>query len=271
MPISLDAMRTDLPLVGAALGEEPKAIEIAQQLGAQAIQITLGDPTTWAKPTVNFPGGAEGLAAASKASEVPVYVHAPYVINVASLNNRIRIPSRKLLQQTLDLAAEFSARGVIVHAGHVTKDDDPAAGYENWHKAVSTIEMNAPLLIENSASGKFSMGRTLEAIAQLWQAVGASGVGFCVDTCHAWAAGLPLASLGETIKQITGRIDLVHANNSRDPAGSGRDRHANFTEGQIPLDLLLDAIVGCKADVICETAEDQISEDMRLIRTRLQN
>ena len=78
-----------------------------------------------------------------------IYIHAAYVINVASTNNRIRIPSRKLLQQTVDLAAEVNAKGVIVHGGHVTKDDDPNAGFDYWRKACEQTEMHVPVLIEN--------------------------------------------------------------------------------------------------------------------------
>lgn len=256
-------------LVGAAIGDEPDPIAWATRFGATCLQINLGDPTSWAKPSVAMPGGTAALKKAAEAAGIAIYVHAPYVINVASTNNRIRIPSRKLLQSTLDTAAEFGAAGVVVHAGHVTKDDDPAAGYENWHKAATTLELSAPLFIENAASGKYSMGRTLGAIKSLWQAVGNSGVGFCVDTCHAWAAGLDLDDLGETIRGITGRIDLVHANNSQDAFGSGRDRHANFLSGQIPTELLLGAIVSCNANAVCETAESNMAEDIELIRSRL--
>ena len=61
-----------------------------------------------------------------------IYIHAPYVINVATANNRIRIPSRKLLDQQLKAAASIGAKGLIVHGGHVTAGVDPAEGVENW-------------------------------------------------------------------------------------------------------------------------------------------
>ena len=53
-----------------------------------------------------------------------MYVHAPYVINVATSNNRIRIPSRKLLLAHAEGAAAVGARGLIVHGGHIIKGDD---------------------------------------------------------------------------------------------------------------------------------------------------
>ena len=89
---------------------------------ADVVQIFLGDPQSWRKPKPRE--DAEAL----KASELPIYVHAPYLVNLASPNNRIRIPSRKILQQTVDAAAEIGARAVTVPGGHGTADDEPAAG-----------------------------------------------------------------------------------------------------------------------------------------------
>ena len=63
-----------------------------------------------------------------EAAGVDLYVHAPYIINVATTNNRIRIPSRKLLQQHMDAAASIGAKGLIVHGGHVNASDDPRRG-----------------------------------------------------------------------------------------------------------------------------------------------
>ena len=83
------------------------------------------------------------------------------------------------------------------------------------------------------------MARHFDTIARLWDHIGDTGIGFCLDTCHAWAAGEALIDAVERIKAITGRIDLVHCNDSRDAAGSGADRHANFGTGQIDPELLV--------------------------------
>ena len=106
--------------------------------------------------------------------------------------------------------------------------------------------MPVPLLIENTAGGDNAMARRLERIAQLWDAVGAAKggdtVGFCLDTCHAHAGGEQLVGLVERVKAITGRIDLVHANDSRDAFNSGADRHANFGEGELDTDALVEVV-----------------------------
>ena len=105
------------------------------------------------------------------------------------------------------------------------------------------------------------MARSLDAIGRLWDAVAeaAAGsgedVGFCLDTCHANSAGLDLADVVDRIKAITGRIDLVHCNNSRDEFGSGRDRHANIATGTIDPALLLGVVRAAGAPAICETPD----------------
>jgi deoxyribonuclease-4 len=235
---------------------------------ADAVQFFLGDPQGWKAPVL--PGEPAQVTAAFADAGVSGYVHAPYVINVASPNNRIRIPSRKLLDQQLKAAASIGARGLIVHGGHVTAGTDPAEGYDSWRKAVERIERPLPMLIENTAGGDGAMARSLEGIARLWDAIGDAGggeVGFCLDTCHAHAAGEDLATIVDRIKAITGRIDLVHGNNSRDEFGSGRDRHAGLESGQIDPALIVGVIRAAGAPVICETP-DPVA-DMAWLRGQL--
>src|SRR5580698_3479276 len=184
---------------------------------ADAVQFFLGDPQGWKAPVL--PGEPGQVKAAFADAGVSGYVHAPYVINVASPNNRIRIPSRKLLDQQLKAAASIGARGLIVHGGHVTAGTDLEEGYDSWRKAVERIERPLPMLIENTAGGDGAMARGLDAIARLWDAIAGAAdsggeVGFCLDTCHAFASGEELAGLADRVKAITGRIDLVHCNNS---------------------------------------------------------
>ena len=229
----------------------------AAALGAEIVQIFLGDPQSWKKPTTMSDGGAPALKAAAAEAGVDIVIHAPYALNVASTNNRIRIPSRKLLQQTVDEAAAVGAIGVVVHGGHVTADDDPAVGFVNWRKAIDGLKLPVPIFIENTAGGNNAMARQFEAIEMLWAAIADSPnidqVGFCLDTCHAHAAGLELDGLVGRIKAVTGRIDVVHCNDSRDLAGSGADRHANLGQGQIDPDLLLQVVRDAAAPTVLET------------------
>ncbi len=243
-----------VPVLGVHVGaraddSDPLAEALAS--GADAVQIFLADPQGWKSPRPA--PRAEEFAA----SELDIYVHAPYVLNVAPTNNRIRIPSRKLLTAHAQAAAAIGAKGLIVHGGHVLADDDEAIGFDNWHKVFQRQAEEGgfplPILIENTAGGDKAMARRLEAIEKLWAAVGDFGAGFVLDTCHAWAGGIDLGTAVDAVRAITGRIDLVHCNNSRDAADSGRDRHAGLTSGQIETDVLIEVVRAADVPVILET------------------
>jgi len=260
--------------IGAHVAQDDPIAE-ARARDTTLVQFFLGDPQGFKGPEVRYPGGAAGLRADAAGAGIDLYVHAPYIVNVATTNNRIRIPSRKLLQQHMDAAAEIGAKGLIVHGGHVQDDDDPAKGFDNWRKAVEATDIKIPLLIENTAGGTNAMTRYLERIAGVWAAMdgteGADQVGFCLDTCHAHAGGNPLETIVEDVRKITGRIDLVHCNDSRDDFDSGADRHASFGAGRIDPDLLAAVVRDAGAAVVCETpgGAEQHRADFAWLRERL--
>ena len=100
----------------------------AAEMDADGVQIFLTDPQSYKSPKPR-PDADDLLQ-----SDVMVVVHAPYMLNVASTNNRIRIPGRKLLAEHAQAAAAVGALGMVVHGGHVLADDDPSVGVENWRK-----------------------------------------------------------------------------------------------------------------------------------------
>jgi len=260
------------PALGVHVGaRSDDADPIAEALasGADSVQIFLADPQGWKAPRPHT------QAAEFVASDLDIYVHAPYVLNVATTNNRIRIPSRKLLTSHAKAAAAIGAKGLIVHGGHVLADDDEATGFDNWRKVFQRQAEEGgfplPILIENTAGGDKAMARRLEAIKKLWTAVGEFDAGFVLDTCHAWAGGIDLASAVDSVRAITGRIDLVHCNNSRDEPDSGRDRHAGLTSGRIETDALVEVVRAAGAPVILETpgGADQRGPEITLLREAL--
>ena len=119
------------------------------------------------------------------------------------------------------------------------------------------------------------MTRYLERIDRVWDAIasaeGAEMVGFCLDTCHAHAGGNALETVVADVLAITGRIDLVHCNDSRDAFDSGADRHANFGAGTIDADLLAAVVRDAAAPVVCETpgGADEHTADFAWLRERL--
>ena len=243
-------VRSDNPLQGA-LDDE-----------ADLVQFFLGDPQSWRKPP------PRPVADLLRCSPIPIYIHAPYLINVASANNRIRIPSRTMLQDTCDAAAEINAAAVIVHGGHAD-DHDIEAGFDRWVKALAALNTHVPVYLENTAGGNDAMARHFDTIGRLWDRIGDTGIGFCLDTCHAWAAGEELIDAVDRITAITGRIDLVHCNDSRDAADSGADRHANLGAGKIDPGLLLAVVRAADAPVVCETADEGRRADIAFLRDNL--
>jgi deoxyribonuclease-4 len=242
-------------------------LALAAERGADAVQFFLADPQGYKKP-VPRPD-----AAAIAASDVEVFIHAPYLVNVATLNNRIRIPSRKLLMQHAEAAATVGASGLIVHGGHLNKGDDPAAGFDNWRKTFAYLTESGPLptrvLIENTAGGDNAMARRFDALARLWDVIGGYDVGFCLDTCHAHAAGEDLLGIVDRVKAITGRVDLVHANGSKDPFDSGRDRHENFADSTIDPELIVAVVRAAGCPAIVETPATGQPADIAYLRQHL--
>jgi deoxyribonuclease IV len=253
-------------LIGAQMsGRDP--LKGAALRGADIIQMFVSNPQGWKPPKPR--DDAEEL----KESGIPIYVHSPYLINVATGNNRVRHPSRKLLQQTCDAAAHIGARGVIVHGGYCLTGQDPAEGFTYWRKTLERLETDVPVLIENTAGGDNAMCRYFDRLEQLWEEIADIDVplGFCLDTCHAHAAGEALETVVKRATEIVGTIDLVHCNDSKDEPGSGRDRHAHLGQGQIDPDLLIQVCREAGAPVVVETpgeAQDQAA-DITWLRERL--
>jgi deoxyribonuclease-4 len=240
-------------------------LDEALERNADVVQIFLSNPQSWKKPPPR--PDAEAL----RNSPIPIYVHAPYLINVCADNNRVRIPSRRILQETCDAAAEVAAEGVIVHGGHVTGEGPQEEGIDRWRKALDSIDTEVTVMIENTAGGDKAVARRVEWIGRLFEEIGGYGVGFVLDTCHLWAGGEPFDEVVPRIIAATGRIDLVQVNDSKDPFDSRRDRHQNLGKGLIPPDQIGRIILDSGAPVVVETpggVEEQAA-DIEWVRALL--
>lgn len=248
-------------LVGAHT-PSARPLEEAKARDADLVQIFLSSPQSWKKPAPR--DDADEL----RGSPIPIYVHSPYLINVCADNNRVRIPSRKILQDTCDAASEIEAQAVVVHGGHVTGDGPQEEGIDRWRKALDSVDTDMQVLIENTAGGDKAVARRVDWIKRLWEEIGSYGVGFVLDTCHAWAGGEPFDGLVERVLDATGRIDLLHANDSKDPFDSRRDRHQNLGHGEIPEELLATVIRDADATVVVETpgSSEEQAADIEWVR-----
>jgi len=253
-------------LVGAHVAPEGPLKE-AEAIGADCMQIFLSDPQGWKKPAPRKDAGE------LRDSKMPLYVHAPYLINVCSPKNNVRYGSRKILQQTCDAAAEVNAAAVIVHAGYA--EDGIPEGVSRWPRTLEMLESAVPVYIENTAGGENAVARRFDALELLWAAITKAKteveIGFCFDTCHAHAAGEDLSGAVERVLAIVGRIDLLHANDSRDPPGTGADRHANLGKGEIGVDALSAMISAAGPPALVETpgGAKEMRADIEFVRKAL--
>jgi len=244
-------------------------LEGARYRLADAIQINLSAPQTWRAPKIK---GDEAMIAASG---IPVYVHAPYLINPASVNPEQRAKSRRCLQEQTRAAAKVGARGLVVHGGHPTGDGKVEDGIEGWLEVLDGWTPDVPILIENTAGGSAAVARHINALALLFDSLRKEGhePGFTLDTCHAHAGGMDPNNFIPAIIEATGRIDLVHLNDSKDDFGSGRDRHENLGHGKIDPDWLVEIIKTSGATIIVETpnGSDAMAKDISWMRARLKS
>ncbi|MGH3545361.1 MAG: TIM barrel protein, partial [Mycobacteriales bacterium] len=145
--------------IGAQVSSANPIVEAAAR-DADIVQFFLSNPQSWTKPT------PRSDASTIVDSDVAVVIHAPYLINVATTNNKVRIPSRGLLTAYANAARDVGALGVVVHGGHLPLDEDPALGIENWRKTFDYAQRDggfgSRILIENTAGGKNAVARNLD-------------------------------------------------------------------------------------------------------------
>jgi len=189
----------------------------------------------------NFAAFRERLAASPVES---VYIHAVYLINVASDDKEVCRKSLESLTHALTVGGAIGAGGVIVHPGS-GKGQKPAPTYKRLGRAIEEAlarTERCPLLFENTAGAGFTIGRTFEELAKVIEVSG-SGVrlGACLDSCHLLASGYEIRdpeALGAVVDDFDREVGLdrlvaLHLNDSMTALGSNRDRHAILGEGEI--------------------------------------
>ncbi len=232
------------------------AVSRAQAIGAKTIQIFGSSPRQW-KFRLPSPEGASAFRrAVGEAGIRPVFLHAPYLINLAAYDEVIRAKSTELLAGTLKIAEALDAKGVIFHIGSASPAKvSTAAGSTEMPLALArksvvaelrTILKNIPgksaLILENSAGGGDKLGADLAEIGGMMDELGSERVLACFDTAHAFEAGIvgdyspeAVQALAETIGRTIRweRLAAIHANDSKTVWNSHSDRHENIGEGYI--------------------------------------
>jgi deoxyribonuclease-4 len=225
------------------------AIDRVEAMGGDCVQLFTQSPRTW-RPTNHDPANfARFKERRAEAGIGAVVCHALYLINLASPDDAIYEKSVAALANTIDVACAIDADGVVFHVGsHLGAGFE--AGLERAVPALSEALKRCSettwLLMEDSAGAGGTIGRSIEELAALYEALDRhERLGICLDSCHLYVSGYDIgkkAELDRVLREVDEKIGLdrlraLHANDSQAPLGSNRDRHANIDEGILGEDL----------------------------------
>lgn len=220
------------------------AIERGLALEAEAIQIFGSQPQTW-RPTKHTPEAFERFRAArAEAGLAAVWLHCPYLPNLASEDDEMWEKSIAAVANSLNVAEAAGADGVVLHTGsHRGKGIE--AVLARVAEALARVFESAPggtlLALENAAGQGGTIGKSWAELGAIVRAMPDARLAVCMDTCHAFAAGYNIAEpagLDATLRELDGEIGLerlvvMHANDSKGELGGAKDRHENIGDGFI--------------------------------------
>jgi deoxyribonuclease IV len=225
-------------------GGVKKALDRAAELAVDSMQLFVQSPRAWRFPEHD---PADLAAFRDRRRELGigrVLVHAIYLVNLATPNDDFYLKSVTTLRSTVDAACEIEA-DVVFHVG-----SHQGAGFEAGlervvpalKQALERCSDTTWLLMENSAGAGGTIGRSLDELVALYEALDRHPrLGICLDSCHLWVSGFDVTDRGELdrlLEDIDTRIGLdrlraLHVNDAQAPLGSNRDRHANILDGLI--------------------------------------
>lgn len=260
-------------------GGVENAPERAKAIGAEVMQIFTRSPQGGKVPPITPDVVKKFKANCEKFDIKDTYVHAPYFINFASSNNRIKYGSISSVKQELDRASLLGAKYVMTHLGSAKDLGEKEAikqTTESLKKVFDGYKGSAKLLIENSAGSGSIIGSDFSQISKILKAAPSPHLaGICLDTQHSFASGYDWKNNFEkTIEKIEKeiglkKIKLIHANDSKTELGSKKDRHAHIDKGLIGIEAfkkLVTIAMGINADMICETPHPGVITDIEVLK-----
>ncbi|NDL57327.1 deoxyribonuclease IV [Phytoactinopolyspora mesophila] len=276
------------PLVGTHLPAAGKLATVpirAHELGAESVQVFLGNPRGWAR-TPGVPETDAAFREAAAQLSMPVLVHAPYLINLGSPTPETYERSRVSVEHALLRGNEIGATGVVVHTGSCVAEGSDDVAMKQVRDALlpvlDALDDDAPaLMLEPTAGQGRSLCATVDDLGRYLDVLDYHPrAKICFDTCHFFAAGHDLATPGgmtatlDALVEVAGpgRLAAVHANDSKDVCGAFRDRHERIGAGHIGAEAFREllrhpAVAGLP--VVLETPDgpEAYREDMALLRS----
>ncbi len=260
-----------------------RAVDSAEELGCNALQIFGRNPRSWALKPVKTEEVARFKARRVEAGIETVAVHTTYLINLSSPKDDIFAKSIKLFCDELAIAESLGADYLVTHLGSSTGAGVEVA-FERIEEAVKAVAKtglgkSTMILFENSAGSGETIGCDLKEIGRAIRLATEAGLdtGLCFDTCHGFAAGYSLQegvgmdALVKVVKKEVGmkRLRLIHLNDSKTPFNSRVDRHANLGEGHIGTDGLAEFFTRAsirKLPVILETPQKAPGDEVKNLK-----
>jgi len=228
-------------------GLAKSALSYVERIGATTLQVYVSNPRGWAL-SAGDPEQDRAFLVGIQKRDIPAYIHASLLVNLGSPTPATVEHSIATLRHALIRGRDIGATGVVFHAGSAVAVEYTEKALRQVREALlplldETVSAGGPrLYVEPSAGGGRSLAARIEDLGPYLDAVDRHpALGVCFDTCHIWAAGHDLASPGgmtaalDELVAVTGpgRLALVHANDSKDPCGSRRDRHENVGAGTL--------------------------------------
>lgn len=270
-------------------GGVSKVFERAKKRGCETIQFFSRNPRGWKYGPLDEEEVNAFRSSLPSSGLFPVFLHMPYLPNLASRESKFYTRSIESLVIELERAEQLGAQYLILHLGHrmeASEEEAIGAVCEGIQQAFGVRATPVILLLENTAGQGSEIGSTFEEIGKIIRGVGEKQqVGVCLDTAHAFEAGYDLSrkdGLERTLEAFDrhvglSRLHLLHLNDSKTPLGSRADRHWHIGEGHIGLNgfrslvnhPLLNSLPGIMETPRNDTVEDV--KNMRVIRSLVES
>ena len=219
-------------------GSLEQAARDAHKAGANTMQIFTASPRMWRASRPGAEDVKRFRAARVELDIAPLVVHGNYLVNLASIDETIRGKSIQAFREELLRCIMVGADYLVLHPGNY-KDQTAETGVAAvalgiMEAAEGVPQSNLTLLLENSAGQGASLGSRISemiAIRSLVDGKVPFAVRYCMDTCHAFSAGLDFIAACSQLGFEN--VPVIHANDSKTPRGSRVDRHENIGKGHI--------------------------------------
>ncbi len=225
-----------------------KVVERAQVRGCETIQFFSRNPRGWKYSSLNKKEAEEFRVAVQSFKLSPVFLHMPYLPNIASSKSKFYKRSIQSIAIDLQRAEQLGAQYLIIHIGHrmeSSEDEAIEAVSQGINQAFEKVKNSVTLLMENTAGQGSEIGSNFDQIRKIIDGVEENArLGVCLDTAHTFEAGYDLSTsdgLDKTLETFDRtvrlkRLHLLHLNDSKTPLGSRKDRHWHIGEGYIGLE-----------------------------------